>query len=159
MHRYDRFLRVLSLLLIFIVAGSGVSVAADKQSGKKKNHAEMMREVQEFKIKYILQEAEITQEQQPEFVKLYTEMSNAKIALFRQYRDDHKALKAKPSPTDEEYDKVSAQMAGVKSAEGAIDQSYYIQFKKLLTPRQLYLMKAAEFRFNNKMMHMRRNKK
>lgn len=158
MLRYNHTFRLLPLLLLLIAFIAPQSVSARKKSCDNKNHSEMMRELQEFKIKYIIQEAEITKEQQTEFIKIYTEMNNAKMAVFKEYHAHHKALKDKSNPTDEEYNAVSEEMAGAKSAEGAIEKTYYLKFKQLLTPKQLYKMKEAEMGFNRKMMHMRKNK-
>lgn len=146
-------------LFAAMILSCGVPASARDHKENHKRHAEMIREVQEFKIKYLIQEAEITKEQQPEFIRIYTELNNAKLNLFKTYRDNHKALKAKQSPTDEDYNKVSEEMAGAKSAEGALDIIYYKQLKKLLSPKQLYLMKNAEMKFNRKMMKMRDKKK
>lgn len=166
MPHYDNRLRVcvkkLLLPVMFIAAAlllCATPAYAQKENNRNKRHAEMMREVQEFKIKYLIQEAEITKEQQPEFIRIYTEMNNAKLNLLKTYHENHKALKAKASPTDEDYDKVSEEMAGAKSAEGAIDVMYYKQLKKILSPKQLYLVKNAEMKFNRKMMKMRDKKK
>lgn len=150
-------MKFITLLLVLCAFAFPQEMAAKKKENGK-NHAEMMREVQEFKIKYLIQEAEITKEQQPEFIRIYTEMNNAKMAVFKEYHERHKALKAKENPTDEEYNAVSEEMAGAKSAEGAIEKTYYLKFKQLLSPKQLYKMKEAEMRFNRKMMHMRKNK-
>lgn len=148
----------MKVLFLFLVLVAAVPVMADKKQDGKKN-AEMMKELQDFKIKYLIQEAEITKEQQPEFIKLYTEMSNAKLSLIKAAHDRHKVLKDKESPTDEEYNSVSEEMAGARSAEGAVDMKYYREFKKLLSPKQLYKLKDAEMKFNRKMMKMRDKKK
>lgn len=144
-------------VLALIFAGNIPAYAQKEDKGKK--NAEMIKELQEFKIKYLIQEAEITKEQQPEFVKLYTEMSNAKLSLQRGYMENYRALKDKSEPTDDDYNKVSEEMAGGKSAEGAIDQKYYRQFKRLLSAKQLFKLKEAEVNFNRKMMKMRDKKK
>lgn len=158
MHTCKRILRrlVMALLIGFLVGTAPADAQKNGDNGKKR--AEMMKELQEFKIKYLIQEAGITPEQQPEFIKLYTEMDNAKLNMFKARRESRKALSKNPSPTDEDYNRVSEEMADAKNAEGAIDKSYYLQFKKLLSPKQLYKMKDAEARFNHKMMHMRKNR-
>lgn len=158
-HISDNMLRKILLTLLIIFAIGATPIAAQRDGGKGKRHSEMIKDVQEFKIKYIIQEAEITKEQQAEFIRLYTEMSNAKLTLLKAHAEKHKALAANPSPTDNDYNKVSEEIAESKSAEGAIDKSYYLQFKKILTPKQLYKMKEAELHFNSKMMHMRKNRR
>ena len=150
--------RRLITALTLALALFSFTVYAQKDGGGKKN-AEMVKELQEFKIKYLIQEADITKEQQPEFVKIYTELNNAKLALIKANHESLKALKAKNSPTDEDYYKVAEEIAKGKTAEGAIDMKYYQQFKKLLTPKQLFKLKEAELKFNRKMMQMRDKKK
>lgn len=154
-----RSLAVLMVVIAAVAIGIAPSFAQKDGGNHSKRHAEMMRELQEFKIKYLIQEAQITKEQQPEFVRIYTELNNAKMSLFKTYHDNQKSLKAKASPTDEDYNKVSEEMAGSKSAEGALDMKCYQQLKKLLTPHQLYKLKEAEMKFNRKMMKMRDQKK
>lgn len=148
-------MRMASVALLFIATFT-FAVSTDAHKGKDgKNHAEMIRELQDFKIKFLIQEAEITKDQQADFVKIYTELSNAKLNLMKEGHDEQKALRAKASPTDEDYYRVSEKLAGAKSAEGALEMKYYQQLKKLLSPKQLYKLKDAELKFNRKMMKMK----
>lgn len=161
MQCYNMKLKFFTPLLLFLAAiiGFAPSALAQKNKDKSKDPAVMMKEILEYKLKYLIQEADITKEQQAEFVKLYTEMSNAKLALLKSTHDTQKTLKGKSSPTDEDYYKVSEEMAQSKKKEGEIDLKYYQQFKRLLSAKQLYKLKAAEMEFNRKMMKMREKKK
>lgn len=157
-HLHASILRRASLFLL-IVAAFICAVPVYAQKGKPdKNHAEMIREIQEFKIKFLIQEADINKEQQAEFVKIYTELSNAKLNLMKACHDEQKALRAKASPTDEDYIRVSEKLAEAKSAEGALELKYFQQLRKLLSPKQLYKLKDAELKFNRKMMKLKDKK-
>ncbi len=143
------------LLVALLVVGTAASANADKKKDSDKpSKSEMLKEIQEFKIKFLIQEAEIEKDKQAEFIKLYTEMENARGDIFKSVAKQRKALK-KGTHTDEEYLKVSENIADMKSREGAIEKSYYLQFKRLLTPKQLYNLKRAELKFAKKLMEMK----
>lgn len=144
-----------AVLFLAITLFCASPLYAKKGNEQGKNHAEMIRELQEFKIKFLIQEAEISKDQQAEFIRIYTEMNSAKHNLFKACHDEQKALKAKNSPTDEDYLRVSEKIAETKSAEGALELKYFRELKKLLSPKQLYKLKEAELKFNRKMMKMK----
>lgn len=126
---------------------------------KERNHGEMRRELQEFKIKYLAQEMELRDDQQKQFVEVYSRMSEEKRAIFREKRRLEKHLKENASATDAEYAAVGRALRDVDEKNLAVDRKYDAQFAKFLTQKQIYKMKEAEEKFRSKMREMRHKSK
>lgn len=153
-----RFLLTLLLVLLATAASAPQAFAQKKNEGRK-SRAEMMQEVREFKIKYLIQECEIPKDKQDDFIRIYYDLEDERIALAKETIDARKAIKKKQNPTDEDYLHVADLITDFHSKEGAVEKSYYNQLKKILTPKQLYQLKISEHRFNDKLMKMRKGKK
>ena len=125
----------------------------------QKSRAEMGREIQEFKLRFLAQEMELKPDQQAKFVEVYTRMSNEKRKAFEAAIALEKRVKQNKNATAEEFQQASDAMAKAKIAEGKIDQKYDAEFKKFLTPKQIYQMKEAEQQFRAKMKELRHKKK
>ena len=55
-----------------------------------------------------------------------------------------------------EYEKAAEALAEVKSREGEIELNYYKKFEKILSKKQLFLLKRAENRFTRDMLNHNR---
>lgn len=122
----------------------------------KEPKAEMLKELQEFKIKYLIQEMELTEDQQQKFTKLYTQYDNERSALFRDVHRRSKAMRNNDNPTDTDYLVAAENMATAKCREGELEKTYFAKFKTMLTPKQLYTLKRAEHKFNRKLREMKK---
>lgn len=150
---------VLPLLVVGALLFAAPQASARKTDKADKSHAEMMREVREFKIKYLIQECDIASDQQEEFIKTYYNLEDARVALAKETIEAKKALDKKATPTDEDYLRVAEMIADFHVKEGTLEKNYYLLFKKFLSPKQLYLLKTSEHKFNDKLMKMRNQKK
>lgn len=61
-------------------------------------------------------------------------------------------------PTDTEYIVAAESMATAKAREGELEKKYYNKLKTILSPKQLYLLKSSERKFDRKLGEMRRKK-
>lgn len=120
--------------------------------------AEMLKELQEFKIKYLIQEMELPVEKQAEFSKIYTQYENERTGLFRELHQCFNSVYKNQDPTDTEYAVAAESMATAKAREGGLEKKYYNKLKTILSPKQLYLLKSAERKFDRKLGEMRRKK-
>lgn len=120
--------------------------------------AEMLKDLQEFKIKYLIQETGLPVEKQTEFTKIYTQYENERAALFRELHQRFKSMHKNQNPTDTEYMVAAESMATAKAREGELEKKYYNKLKTILSPKQLYLLKSSERRFDRKLGEMRRKK-
>lgn len=117
-----------------------------------------MKEMQQVKKDFISKSLDLTAEQKAKFFPLYENMEGeirkCSAKTSRMARD----VKGKgDKATDLEYEKASEAMFELKSKEGAIEMKYYQEFKKVLTPRQLFKLKKAEKDFTKKLMKEFRN--
>lgn len=113
------------------------------------------KELTDFKIKYLIQEMELSADKQQAFENTYRQMENERFNLFRSVHKQVKAVKKRGEATDAELQEAADAMASLKKREGEMEYRYYQKFKKILSPEQLYIMKVAEEKFNRKVMEMR----
>lgn len=126
---------------------------------RKEPSAEVLKELQEFKIKYLIQEMELQADKQGEFSSIYAKYDKERNSLFRQLYHKARAIRKEAKHTDAEYLEAAESMATAKSREGALEESYFQQFRTILSPKQLYQMKRAEKKFDHKLNEMHRNNK
>lgn len=140
--------RTLLIALTFIL-----TVLSASAQGKEPTD-EMLKELQEFKIKYLIQEMDLPADRQTEFTKVYTQYDNERSALFRELMQRHRSIRHNNNPTDTEYMVAAEAMATAKAREGGLEQKYFNKFKTMLTPKQLYQLKRAEKKFERKLGEM-----
>lgn len=147
-----------TLALVVLVLLAAVSVQAQKRDGK--GHEQMMKEIREFKLKYLAQEMSLAPDQQAQFVDLYTEMSDKRDAVMQKaWRLERKVRKNKDA-TEQEYREAADAMRDARIQDSKIEKEYDEKFSKFLTSKQMFKMKSAENEFRRKMEEMRhRNRK
>lgn len=120
---------------------------------------EVNKELQEFKIKFLAQEMELTADQQPKFVEVYTRMTNEKKRIFKNAIELQKRVKRDKKASSADYQRATEAMSKAKIQEGKIDERYDNEFRKFLSPKQIYKMKEGEKKFRAKMKELRRQHK
>lgn len=118
-----------------------------------KDRDEWFREMLELKHDYLAKELALTKEQQQKFFPVYDSMENETRRMFDQTRALEKRVRQKgDKATDAELLKATDAMYNVKTREAQIERKYYTQFRKLLSPRQLFKLKRAERHFQRQMV-------
>lgn len=118
-----------------------------------KDRDEWFREMLELKHDYLAKELALTKEQQQKFFSVYDSMENETRRMFDQTRALEKRVRQKgDKATDAELLKATDAMYNVKTREAQIERKYYTQFRKLLSPRQLFKLKRAERHFQRQMV-------
>ncbi|MBD5222795.1 MAG: hypothetical protein HDS71_01895 [Bacteroidales bacterium] len=146
------------VLLFTVILLSCVSLSAQKRSAdKEKDHAEMRKEITDFKIKFLAQEMELTDEQQKKFAPIYRQMSEEKGPIYHEIFSMKRKLNNKSS--EAEYESFGKAVENTKDKMAAIDKKYNAQLSKFLSAKQIYKMKTAEETFHHKMREMRDKKK
>lgn len=140
------------LLILLMAVSAAFSGFADNNES-----AEKRKELQDFKMKYFIQEAEIPADKQQEFIRLYNQYDQNRENLFKDMGAKFKAMRGKNSPTDADYIGTAEAMASFKSREGDLEKNFFQQLRTLLTPKQLYMLKKAEHKFQRKVMEMQNN--
>lgn len=146
---------VLTLIAIIVA----LPISAQKNSKSKKDKAEWKKELQDFKYKYLAQEMELTDEQQPQFFELYSKMEAEIDTAFKNAKAATKAVKSEGEHSEEEYQKAVDAMLNVKIIEAQIEKKYYDQIKTLVSSKQLYKLKCAERNFKKKLMEMHKKQR
>lgn len=147
------------LLFLFLILGMSASVCAQGPGPDKKDRGKMMKEVREFKIKYIAQEIELQDNQKEQFVALYNEMSDKRDGVMREAFKLERKVKRDSNATEADYKAAADAMNKARTEDAAIEKEYDEKFAKFLTSKQIYKMKSAEEEFRRKMEEMRHNKK
>ncbi len=142
----------LLLILLFFI-GCSSAVFAQKQDDKKMK--DMMKELREFKIKYIAQEIELKDDQKEVFVELYNEMSDKRMDVMRDAWDMERKLKKNKEATEADYQAATDAMTKAKAKDAEIEKSYDDRFAKILSQKQIFKMKEAENEFRKKISEMR----
>lgn len=146
------------LVLLLLVAVAGFSAMHADDNDKKKRE-QMMREVQEFKIKFIAQEIELTDAQKERFVQLYNEMSEKRNACMSSAMKLERKVRHDKNATDADYQKASEAMSKARAEDLAIEKEYDKKFEQFLSSKQIFKMKNAENKFRDKMQQMRQKHK
>lgn len=129
-----------------------------KERGGKKSKEEMLREIQEFKLKYLAQEMGLSEAQKKEFNEIYTQMSMEKGKIFHECHQIEKEMRDNPNLSDEDYAKASEKLEAAREKEALIDRVYDGKFATFLSAKQIYKMKQAEKAFLEKLREMRHRK-
>ena len=116
----------------------------------------MMKEITEYKMKFLAQEMDLKEDQKEKFVELYQKMSEERMQNFRRMRQLEDSLKENAS--EEDYKKASDGIADLKLADARIEKEYDAKFAKFLSQKQIYKMKEAEEKFRRKMHDMRQKR-
>jgi len=145
------------ILLILILSVCGITAVSAQGHGGK-DHKKMMKELQEFKLKFLAQEMELKEDQQTRFFELYNEMSVKRRDCMRDAWRLERKVKRSSDATEKDYQAAADAMNKAKAEDVAIEKEYDDKFSQFLSPKQIYKMKAAEQEFRKKMSEMRQKK-
>ena len=152
-----RLLLILSMLMVLLVPAMGQEKAPEGKRGKS-NHAEMMRKVQEYKVKYLVQEMGLTGDTEKQFREVYGRMSAERGEIFRESRQIEKRIAKSQDASDADYAAATKALTAAREKDAEIEKKYDAEFSKFLTPKQIFKMKSAEAEFFERMRKMRKKK-
>lgn len=144
--------KLLLLFLLLLTASIGFNAAAQPK-GHGKHDPKMMKEITDYKIKFLAQEMELKDDQKEKFAELYQKMTEEKMQNFHKMRELEKSLKEDSSEKD--YQEASKTIADIKQRDIQLDKEYDEKFAKFLSQKQIYKMKEAEDKFRQRMHEMR----
>lgn len=140
------------IFALLLISAVGIASAHD---GDKKNHREMMKEITEFKIKFLAQEMELKGEQKEKFVDLYREMAAKRHEVMGNAFRAERKVKKMANASDADYKAAAETMAAAKAKDAELEKEYDAKFETFLTPKQMFRMKTAENDFRIKLEQMR----
>ena len=135
------------IFTILIIAAVALTAAA--QGNRSKWGQEML----EAKHKMIIETVGLSPTQQEQFMPVYQEMEREIYQTNRDARTLAAEVEKKKSPSDSEY---AQALSRAKVREGEIEAKYFDKFSKMLSKRQLFLLKQAESKFTRTMLRGRK---
>lgn len=152
-----RTVAYITILWLSMIAAFSAS-AAPQNAGERD---QWMAEMRQYKRLYFIKELDLTADQKNKFFPVYEEMEDKIAKINEDSRAMEKRVADLPSASEVEYEKATEAMyeASIKSAE--LEKEYMEKFRSILTPKQLFRLKAVERQFNREIMrqhHRLRNK-
>lgn len=148
-------MKYFKLLLLFAIL-LPINALADKPKDcpkKNQDRTEWFRKLKEAKHTFLIKELDLTEAQRAEFFRLYDAKSAERHAAERKVRTLEKEIKKKgDAATDEDYDRAITAQYQFNHEMAKIESKYEAEFRKVLTKRQLYKLRFAEFDFDRKLM-------
>lgn len=151
-------MRRILLLVAFVFALAVPSFAQHKVHDKQK-HEQMMKEINDFRLKFLAQEMDLKGDQQKQFFDLYNNMMEERKAVFSEMRALEEKVRNDKNASDEDYMALNEAMTSSKEKMALIEKKYDAKFATFLSPKQILKMKEAEEKFRQKMHEMRGKKK
>lgn len=141
------------LLILFVSAVAALPLSAARQEkGGQPDRDQWMTEMRQYKRAYFAKELGLSREQQNKFFPVYEEMDDRIFKINEDVRLMEKRVADLSNPTDLEYQKATEAMYDAKTQEAAIENEYAGKYKEILTPKQLFRLKAVERQFNRELM-------
>lgn len=141
------------LILLTLIIGMALPSFAHKHDGKKGE--DMMKELREFKVKFIAQEIDLKDDQKARFIELYNEECDKRVEAMREAWKMERELKNNKNATEADYQAVTDAMNKAKAKDAEIEKFYDEKFAQFLSQKQIFKMKEAENEFRKKMAEMR----
>ena len=149
-------MRKISLLIIMLLTCFSFSFSQERDPGKRER---MFKEVQEFKMKYLAQEMELSELQKKKFFEVYEEMQESKKECYQEAVVMDHRLKEEKDPTEEDYQQVRNAFNQANAKWSEIESSYDEKFSEFLTQKQIYKMREAENSFRAKFEEMKHSRR
>ncbi|HIT16178.1 MAG TPA: hypothetical protein IAA88_07315 [Candidatus Avimuribaculum pullicola] len=134
-------------LIILPLASAFAQENADSVSNDG-NRRKWLNDVKDYKYQMLEREAQMTPEQAEMFFPLYQEMENKVFMVNLEARQREMQVSDNfDDATDEDFKQAAQALSDVKVLEAEIEKEYYPQFAKILSNKQLFLLKRAETHF------------
>lgn len=138
-----------SIAFILIIVATLTANAQDR--------SKWVNEMLEAKHQMLIEEVGLTPTQQEQFMPLYEAMEKEIYTTNRDARTLAASVEKKKAPSDSEYKQAAEALSRVKVREGEIEAKYFEKFSKILSKRQLFLLKQTENKFTRNMLRGRKH--
>ena len=140
--------RLVSILVLMLA----ITTAATAQGNRTKFATDMYQAKHEM----IIEELGLTQTQQKQFMPLYEQMEREIYQVNRNARALAAEVEKKKNPSDRDYEVAASALSNTRMREGEIEAKYFEKFSKILSKKQLFLLKQAEGKFTREMLKKRK---
>ena len=134
----------------------GAAFAQEDDAAKRDK---IYREVQEFKMNYLAQEMDLSEDQKKKFIEVYEEMNESRHQCFKEAMHMDRKLKKDKDASEEDYAKVTEAFSKANAQWAEMEKAYNEKFSEFLSQKQIYKMKEAENSFRVKLEEMKHNRK
>lgn len=145
----------ITMTLIMVSALFSSNVFAQKSGPSPKDIERFKAE----KMAFLVKEVGLTSEEAGKFFPLYDQMQEQVFTMHRNIRMKSRTLKRKESAPDKEYIDMVYEMIRQDCQKATIEEKYYKEFEKILSPQKLYKLKNAENKFAVHLFHRREGAK
>lgn len=144
-------MKQLTILFIFFSTFSWCGLTyAQTVSPKAQNRLEQFKAE---KRAYLIKEIGLTPAEEKQFFPLYEELQSKKFQLNRKVRGEMKRIAHSTMPVSEnEYAASAAAINDLPLQEALLEKEYFEKFKKILSPKKMFLYKRAEALFAKKLL-------
>lgn len=146
------------IIVLTIIFSSSFCLVA-QQGNRNSKHQKWFKEFRNYKRDFLIKEVDLTKSQQEEFFPLYNSMEKEIFQLNKEVREMEKKVSSSSNVSDLEYEKTAQAMSEVKAQEAKIESGYFEKFSKILSKKQLFLLKRAENRFTRDMLNHHRGER
>lgn len=120
------------------------------------NRTKFATDMYQAKHEMILQALGLTMTQQKQFMPLYEQMEREIYEVNRNARALANEVEKKKNPSDKDYEAAASALSNTRMREGEIEAKYFDKFSKILSKKQLFLLKQAETKFTREMLRKRK---
>lgn len=144
---------IFAITLFVLMLLPSVMVA---QSPSAETRSRWMNEIKKYKFDFFTKELSLDKEQQSKFFPLYEEMEQEIYLVNKEADALMKKVAAADNVSDTEYEAAAIALSKTRQKEGEIELEYFSQFEKILTKKQLFLLKVAEDKFTKTILNYHR---
>lgn len=143
-----------TLFILLIFLGLGYSFAQTEEAKFEKR----MKEVLDYKMKFLAQEMELSEAQKKKFFEVYGEMARAKVQCYKEYRQLERKVKKEKNASEQEYQQLAVAKEKANAEWVEQEKKYNDKFSEFLSPKQIFKMSEAETKFKAKLHEMKQNR-
>ncbi len=147
---------IFSLIIAFVVFPFAAAFAHEEQADTANavnSRRAWIANVKDYKYQMLEREAQMTEAQAEQFFPLYQEMEEKVfMANLEARRMEMRVSDNFDTATDEDFRQAAQALSDVKVREAEIEQEYYPQFARILSDKQMFLLKRAETHFASDML-------
>ena len=148
--------RLVSILAAVLIA---TTTLVAQSNGNNNGRSKFATDMYQAKHEMIKEQLGLTPTQEKQFMPLYEQMEREIYQVNRTARTLAAEVEKKKNPTDRDYEAAASALSNTRVQEGDIETKYFEKFSKILSKKQLFLLKQAELKFTQQMLSKKRQKK
>lgn len=144
--------RTLSTLIIGCLLLCATPSMVQAQKNDASTRKQWMTEIRNYKHECLIRDLKLSSNQQTAFFAKYDAMDAELAQVNKEIRDLEDRLTADKSATEAELTSGARALWEQRQRESEIEMRYWDDFRRILTPRQLFQLKGAERKFTTQLV-------